>query len=198
MLTKQEIKKLLSVKGNIRGEAILIDIRYIHYKKGEKGIKMIEKRMGELGYPIKFKDLKPMKWYPVGLDALKILIIKEVFNWSNKDIFKMANFASKVSFLTKMMVKYFLSAERSFKESPRYWKQNFDIGELEASEFNREKKYMIFRVKGYKVHPITCVIFAGYFLRIAQFVLKSDKVSIKESKCMYNNSPYHEFIIKWE
>lgn len=198
MLTKQEIKKLLSIKGNIRGDAILIVIEYIRYKKGEKEIKMIEKRMGELGHPIKFKDIKPTRWYPVGLDVLKILVIKEVFNWSNKDIFEMANFASKVSFLTKMMVKYFLSAERSFKESPRYWKHNFDIGELEASEFNREKKYMTFRVKGYKVHPIMCIIFAGYFLRIAQFVLKSDRVSIKESKCMHNNNPYHEFTIKWE
>lgn len=195
---KQEAKKLIKIKGNVRGEGILTDIEYLRYKKGEQGVQMLEQKLKELGHPIKFKNIQPMKWYPVGLDVLKILAMKEIFNWTDKDIFEMANFAAKVSLLIKIMVKYFLSAERSFRQSPRYWRQNYDFGELEAHEFNKEKKYMVFRIRDYKIHPIMCVICAGYFLRVAQFVLKSNIVTVKETKCMFKGADFHEYMIKWE
>lgn len=191
-------KELSKVKGNVRGEGILTDVEYLRYKKGEKGIQMLEKKLEELGQPIKFKDVQPMKWYPVGLDALKILVMKEIFNWSDKEVFEMANFAAKVSLLIKIMVKYFLSAEKSFKQSPKYWRQNYDFGELEAREFNKEKKYMVFQVRDYKIHPILCIVLAGYFLKVAQFVLKSNIVTVKETKCAFKEADFHEFVINWK
>jgi len=195
---KQIAKELMSIKGNIRGEGILTDIEYIRYRKGEKEIKMLEDKLKELGQPINFDEISPMEWYPVGWDVFKTLCLKEVFNWSDKDIFEMANFAPKVSFLVKMLMKYFLSAERSFKESPKYWKQHFDFAELEPYQYNEKEKFMIFRVKDFKIHPIMCVVVAGYFLRMAQFVLKSKKVSIKETKCVFKGASCDEYLINWE
>jgi len=195
---KQTAKELMNIKGNIRGEGMLTDIEYIRYCKGEKGVKMLEEKLKELGQPINFKKIRPMEWYPVGWDVLKILCLKDIFNWNDKDIFKMANFAPKVSFLVKMLMKYFFSAERSFKESPKYWKQHFDFAELEAYRYNEKEKFMIFRVKNFKTHPIMCVVIAGYFLRMAQFVLRSEKISIKETKCVFKGAPYEEYLISWE
>lgn len=197
MLTKQEAENLMKIKGNIRGEAILTDVEYVRYREGEKGVNLLEERLIELGYPLKFKEIKSLEWYPVWIDIFKILAIKEIFNWTDKDIFEMANFAPKVSFLVKMLMKYFLSVRRSFEESPKYWKQHMDFGELDAHEFNEKEKYMVFWVKEYKTHPIMCIVCAGYFLRMAQFVVKSQKITIKETKCMFKGDPYHEYVIRW-
>lgn len=197
MLTKKEVEKLMKIKGNVRGEGILTDVEYVRFRKGEKGVKLLEEKLKELDYPLKFKEIKSLEWYPVWLDIFKILTIKEIFGWTDKDIFEMANFAPKVSFLVQMLIKYFLSAQRSFEESPKYWRQHYDFGELEAHEFNGKEKYMVFRVKKYKTHPIMCIICAGYFLRMAQFVLKSKEVTIKETKCIFKGDSYHEYIIRW-
>jgi len=195
---KKEIKKLKKVKGKIRGEGILTNLEYIRYRKGEEGIKAVTKRLKELGEEIDFKSIRPMEWYPVYLDTLMDLAIMDALSWTEKDIFEMGNFAPKVSFLMRMMMKYFVSAKMSFTESPKYWNKNFDIGKLEAHEFNVKEKYMIFRVKNFKVHPITCVNHAGYFLRMAQFVLKSEKITIEETKCIFKGDPFHEYTIRWE
>lgn len=197
MLDKQKAKKIMEIKGNIRGEGILTDIKYVHYRKGEKGVKMLEERLEELGCPVELKDVRPMDWYPVWLDVLKMLIIKEIFNWTDKDIFEMGKFAAKVSFLVRMLMKYFVSPQMSFKESPKYWRKNFDFGKLEAHEFNEKEKYMIFRLKEFKVHPITCVNHAGYFLQMARYVLGAKEPTIKETKCMFKGAPYREYMISW-
>jgi len=197
MLTKEKAKKIMEIKGNIRGEGILTDIEYVREQKGEEGIKKVEIKMAELGYPLKLKEIQSLDWYPQGLDILKILVIKEVFNWTNKDIFDMAVFAPQVSFLVRMLIKYFLSAKKSFEQSPNYWKQHFDFGELEAHEFNEKEKYLVFRIKNYKTHPIMCVILAGYFLQMSKYVLSSKEVTIKETKCMFKGNPYHEYAVKW-
>jgi len=195
---KKEAEKLKKIKGNIRGEGILTDVEYIRFKRGEKGVKMLEDKLNELGYSIKFKEIKSMEWYPVGIEVLKNLAVMDLFGWKEKDIFDMANFAPKVSFLVKILMKYFVSAKRSFHESPKYWKQQFDFGELEAHEFDAKGKRMVFRLKDYGLHPIMCTIFKGYFLRIAQFVVRSKEIRIKESKCFFRGDPYDEYIISWK
>jgi len=197
MLTKQEAEKIMKIEGNIRGEGILTDVEYAREREGEEGVKKVEKRLAELGYPIKFKEIQSLDWYPQGLDILKILVMKEVFNWTDKDIFEMGTFGPRVSFLVRMLIKYFISAKKSFGESPNYWKQHFDFGELEAHEFNEKKKHIVFRVKNYKTHPVMCIILAGYFLQMSKYVLKSKEVTIKETKCIFKGDPYHEYIVNW-
>lgn len=194
---KKEAENLMKIRGNVRGEGILTDIEYVREKRGEQGVKKIEEKLAELGYLINFKEIESLGWYPQKLDVLKILVIKEIFNWSDKDIFEMASFGPQISFLVRMLIKYFLSAKKSFKRSPNYWRQHYDTGELEAYEFNEKEKYIIFRLKDYKTHPIMCVIFAGYFLQMSRYVLKSRNIKIKETKCMFKGDPYHEYVVSW-
>jgi hypothetical protein len=198
MLSKEEADKFMKIKGNIRGEGILTDIRYIRQKEGEEGIKMLEKKFEELGNYLSFKKIRPMDWYPVGIDILKMIIVKEIFGWTDKDIFEMGVFSAKVSFVVRILMKYFISSKKSFSESPRYWRTNFDFGELEAHEFIEEKKYMSFRLRGFEAHPLMCLSLAGYFLQIAKYVLDSKKVTIEETACSFKGAPYHEYTMKWE
>jgi len=195
---EKKAKELKKIKGNIRGEGILADLEYARLKKGEKGVRAVEKKLNELGYKIKFDQIKSMSWYPARIDIIKNYILMDLFNWTKKDIFNMANFSPKASFLVKVLVKYFVSAKKSFEQGPKYWRQQFDFGELQAYEYNDKKKRMIFRIKEYKTDPIMCTVFSGYFLRLAQFVLKSKKVSIKETKCVYKGDPFCEQTIYWE
>lgn len=197
MLTKEEVENLMKIEGNVRGEGLLTNIEYVRLRKGEEGVKAVEKKLEELGYPVVSKKIQPLEWYPEALGVLVILVIKEVFNLTDKDIFEMGAFAPRISFVIKMLLKYFLSARKSFKESPKYWSANYDFGELEAHEFNEKKKYVVLRVKKFKFHPILCVYLAGYMLQFAKYVIKSKEVTIKETKCMLKGNLYHEYVIKW-
>jgi hypothetical protein len=194
---KEEADRLMQIKGNSRGEILRTHAVYIFYRKGEEGVRLVEKKMEEIGYPLRFKGIRPLTWYPEALSVLVILVAKEIFKWEDSDIFDMGNSAPKYSFIVKLLMKYFLSPKRSFEESPKYWRAYFDFGTSEAAEFNEKEKYLVVRVKGYKFHPLVCIYHSGYFLRIAQFVIKSKRIAIKEIKCAHQGDPYHEYLISW-
>jgi len=194
----EEIKKIMEVEGKVRGVVFQTDAEYVRLKKGEEGLKTLEKKTKEFGYPIDYDQVKTMEWYPVGLRVISLLAAKEAFNWGEKEIWDMGNSAPKYSFIVKMLMKYFLSARRSFQESPKYWIKHYNIGKLEAQEFNEKEKYLILRLHNFKIHPILCTYYLGYYLRIAQYVIRSEKITIEETKCMFKGDPYHEFKIKWE
>jgi hypothetical protein len=198
MITKEEAKEIMKIEGNVRGEGILTDFEYVRYREGEEGLKKLKEKLIELGWPIKFEEIKSTEWYPVGLDVLKTLVIKDLFNWTDKDIFEMGAYSARISFLLRMFLRYFVSPQKVYQESPKYWKKNFDVGELEVPEFNEKEKYMIFRLKNLKLHPISCINFAGYFLQVAKYVIKSKEITIEETKCIFKGDPYIEFVIRWK
>lgn len=195
---KEEATKLLQISGNVRGEVFRANAAYIKYREGEEGLLILEEKLEELGYPLKFQGFKSFNWYPESLSVLVILIAKEIFHWSEQDVFEMGNSAPKYSFIVQLLMRHFLSPRKCFAESPKYWQAHFDFGELETFEFNEKEKYLIFQVKGYKFHPLLCIYHSGYFLRIAQLVIKSQKIKIKETKCVYKGDPYDEYLISWQ
>lgn len=195
---KQEVGRLIKIKGNIRGVVFHSHATYIRYREGEKGIRAVEEKLKELGYLLNFKEIKKMEWYPEALSVLVILVAKEIFNWNNSDIFEMGNSAPKYSFIIGSLIKHFLSLKKVFEEVPKHWRKHFDFGEMESYKINEKEKYIVLRIKGYKFHPIICIYHAGYFLRIAQLSIESEKITIKETKCMFKGDSYHEYIIKWE
>lgn len=195
---KKEIDRLMTLKGESTGEILRTHAAYINYKKGEAGIRAIEKKLSELGHPFSFKDIAPLAWYPEGLGVSIILIAKNIFDWSDEDIFDMGNAAPKYSFIIKLFIHHFVSLERFLKEAQKYWYKHFNFGELEVVGFDKKEKYVRLRVKGYNFNPIICKFHAGYFLRIAQFILKSENIKIEETKCIYKGDPYHEYLITWD
>ena len=197
MISREGLAKLMEIPGNVRGGIIRADLEVIREKRGAKGVEAVEKKMADLGYPIDFKSIKLGEWYPEALSVSLILVARDLFDWGEKDIFDMGYYAPASSFISKIFMKYFLSLKRFLEEVPNYWHKHFDFGELEAYEFDEEKRYIVLREKGYKFHPLMCVYHKGYYLRVAEFAIKSPDITIEETKCMFKGAPYHEYVIKW-
>ena len=195
---KLELEKIVQIKGNVRGAIFQAHAIFIQKKKGEEGLDVVEKKMAELGYPVNFKKIRAGEWYPESLSVLIILVAKDLFDWTEKDIFDMGSSAPKYNFITKILMKYFLSLRRFIVEVPKYWREHLDFGELEIVQFDEEKRYIIMREKGYRFHPIMCVYHAGYYQEITKYIIKSEKISIEETRCVFKGNPYNEYVIRWK
>ncbi len=195
---KKEADILMKIKGNVKGVVFQTHAAYIRQREGEKGLRMVEEKMKELGYPVKFDEIKTLKWYPETHTVLVILVARELFGWKDSDIFDMGNNAPKYSFIVRLLMKYFLSPKTTLEQSPKYWKKHYDFGELEVAQYNEKEKYMSVRVKGYKTHPVVCIFHKGYFLRLCQYVIKSKNITIEETKCAFRGDPYHEHVVRWK
>jgi len=197
-ITKETIDNLMKIKGEVRGVVLKTDEEYILKEKGKQGIEKVEQKLKELGHPIKYEEIRTMDFYPVGLRALSLLAIKEVFGFDNKEIYKMGVFATKMSLIIRLFTKYFLSLRRVImKESPRMWRKHWTIGKLVPVELDEKKKYAIIRVEGLDLHPIYCAYLEGYFAGILQMLVRSQKTASHETKCVLKGEPYHEFLIEW-
>lgn len=195
---EKEIKKLMKIPGKARGIVFITDLEYVKMKRGEEGVKILKEKMKEWGNPIEYEKIEALNWYPIGLRVISLLAIKEALKFGDEEIREMGNVAPKLSLLVKTLIRYFISLKRTWEESSKYWEKHYTVGTLEPAEFNEEKKYLTVRLKDFKIHPILCKYYEGYFLRISQYAIKSEKITIEETKCMFKGDPYHEFLIKWE
>ncbi len=195
---KEIANELTEIKGNVRGATLLTHKDYIMHRKGKEGLKAVEEKIKELGYSFSFGEIKPLEWYPVAIGCLIVLTAYKIFNWEEADIFDMGKSAARFSFFVKILTKYFISIEAVYENASKYWERHFDFGKLEKVEFNKEKKYSIIRLKGYKTHPLLCIHLTGYFLATSQLVIQNSNITIKETKCMHKGDPYHEWLIRWE
>ncbi len=193
----ESLERMEKVKGNVKGDAIGLHINYIKHIKGEEGIKEVERRMEELGYPFNLNEIKKLNWYPIFIADLVVLVAKDIFNWSNEDIFMMGKEAPKTSFILRLLSRYMFSVEKLFSSASYIWKRYFDSGEIEVSEMG--DNYIILRLKGYEVHPLICQQFyPGFFVTLVEICLPDKKVSIEETKCFFKKDSCHEYLIKWE
>ena len=198
-ITKETAKKLMEIEGEVRGVVFKTDSEYLLKEEGEEGLKKLEEELEKLGYPIKFKEIKTMAFYPVGLRVLSLLAIKKVFNFNDEKIKEMGFFATKKSLIIKLFIRYFLSLQRVFsKEAPRLWKEHYTIGELVPVELNEAKKYAVLRLKDFTLHPINCIYLGGYFCGVTQMVVKTPQLTFEETKCTFKGDEYHEYLIKWQ
>ena len=197
-LTKEIAKKLMEIKGETRGVTLNIDREYILKEKGEEGLKKLEEELGKLGYPIKYKKIETLAFYPVGLRAISLLAIKKVFNFDDEKIKEMGFYGTKISLIIKFFIKYVFSFQKIFfKESPKIWREHYTIGELAPVELNEEKKYAILRLKDFNLHPVYCHYLEGYISGLIQLMVKNPKIICEETKCTFKGDEYHEYLIKW-
>lgn len=197
--SKRELEKAFRLSGEIRGVTFLTDAEYIRRTKGEAGLALLKKGLKELGYPIDYENIKAVDWYPLGLRVVSLLVMKELFSWSNMDIENMGKAAPKYSFVVKMLLKYFLTIAMTYKESPKYWVKHYTVGKLEAPGYSLEKRYFLIRLRDFKAHPIMCTYLGGYFITLSQYLMKKAKnYKVREDKCMFKGDEYHEFVITWE
>ncbi len=195
---KEDIKKIMEVSGEVRRVVFQTDAEYVQMVGGKEAVRRLQEETGKLGYPINYNNIQATEWAPIGLRVVSLLAAQNAFNWGEKEIYTMGKSAPKHSFLAKTMMRYFFSPQQSIKETPKYWSKHYTVGEFEVVEFHEKKKFFIFRLKNFNIHPIMCHYLKGYFLTVCGFIVKSEQMEINEEKCIFRGDPYHEFIVKWQ
>lgn len=194
IITKEEFNEFMKLKGEIRGIGFQTEAKFVLKEEGEEGLKKLEDQMAKLGYP--YEDIKIMDFYPVGLLAVALVVIKRLFNYDDKKFQEMGEFESKFSLIIRLFMKYFVSLERVAKEAPKMWRKYYTIGDLKVVELNEKERYIVLRIENFSLHPILCQVLRGYFLNIVKMIIRH-KTSCEEIKCTHKGDDYHEFSVKW-
>jgi hypothetical protein len=181
MLNKQKADELMKIKGESRGMNIKIDLDFVLEEKGEAGLKKVEAKIKELGYPLEYKKIRAMDFYPIGLEATILLAIEEIFNLGGEELKKMGASVVKFSLLMKIFLKYLGSLNLVAKQIPGIWKEHYTVGSLEMPDFSDKERYAVLREKNFNIDHIYCKIHKGYFIKVAEMVVKKP-VSCKEAK----------------
>jgi len=196
IITKEIADELMKMKGETRGISIKGDIDYAIDKKGKQALKKVEDEMERLGYPINYEKMRNMDFYPVGLEAILFLVMKELFNFTDREFEELGEFNSKLSLILRLFMQYFVSIDSTANAAPKIWRKLYSVGDLEMAELNKKEKYAILRIKNFKIHPFHCLSVKGYIHGVMKMVLRGD-TTCKETKCPFKGDEYHEFLIKW-
>jgi len=195
IILKEEFEELMKVKGEARGLGFQTEAKFILEKKGEEGLKKLEDEMERLGHP--YSDIKTMDFYPLGLLGVALLTIKKLFNFTDQDFQELGAFEAKSSLIIRVSMKYFISLDRMAKEVPKMWRQYYSVGDFKIIEMNKERKDVLIRLENFKLHPILCQVFIGYFTSLMRMITRSDQITCEEIKCAHRGDEFHEFFIKW-
>lgn len=195
-LTKEIADELMKMKGEARGITMKTDWEVVRQDYGDEGLKKVEARMAELGYPVKYSELKTMDFYPIGLDAISVFAIREIFNWDDEQVAELGAKAMKVSLFLKLFFKYFPAVGLLVRETPKMWRKYYSVGDLEITEFHEKEKYAIIALKNWPIPFPWCLTLRGYFSKILQIALNAP-VTAKETKCVVLGDGYHEFLLTW-
>lgn len=198
-LNKKSAEKIMEMKGQARGIHFHNDADYVLAEKGKKGIQKVEKKLKELGFPIKYKEIRNLEFYPSGLRALSFLTILKVFGWEkDEEIRKMCAFAAKTSLITRLYIKFFYSVDKLLGKASAIWNEYWTEGKLIVEEYNEKEKRAIVRIEGLNISPEYCCCLEGYIEALARMAIKSKKIECRETVCVFKKGKYHRFKIIWE
>ncbi|MEA3458255.1 MAG: hypothetical protein U9R21_06205 [Candidatus Thermoplasmatota archaeon] len=195
-MKKKELDRLMEIKGEVKGVVFQTDAKYVLEKEGEEGLKKLEERVKELGYPINYEKGEALDSHPIGLRVISLLLIKDTFGWPDSEIKRMGYVAPRTSFIAKLLMRFFVSFKKIITEAPRYWTKHYTIGSLEVINLDEETKDVTIRLKDFEIHPILCPYYRGYFEMMHEFATGTTGVESKETKCMFKGDPYHEYVFK--
>lgn len=196
IISKEELERLKNLKGEARGMGIKSSIEFIIQKEGKEALEKIESEMKRIGYPIKYKEMKAMGFYPLGLEAALFLVIKKLFNYSDKDFQEMGRFGAKSSLIIRLFTQYFVSFEKFIDKPPEMWRKYFTVGNLKIQEYNEKEKYAIVRLGEFNLNRFHCQLFLGFCCALLEMMIKA-KVTGQEMRCPFRGDEYHEFLLKW-
>ncbi|MCP6717938.1 MAG: hypothetical protein KJI70_00110 [Patescibacteria group bacterium] len=196
IITKQLADELMRIKGEVRGIAPKAHVQFVVEEKGESIFEKVEDKMAELGHPVNYKSLRPMNFYPIGIEAITLLVIKQLFNYDDEKFKEIGKYQSKISLIIKLFTKYFVSIKIIAQKAPEMWRKYYTVGDLKVTELNEKEKYTVVEVKDFKMHEHHCRMLEGYFASVIKMVVKENTIC-KETKCIFKGDDYHEFLIKW-
>lgn len=196
-MTSEQAKIYMELPGEIRGISLLSDIEYVSHTRGEGSVTAVERELGRLGYPLLYKRIRPMKFYPAGYAALQTLALERVLHFSDEDFYAMGMYGPKSSIILKVMLKYFVSLQSAFLHGEKIWSRYYTIGTLRVAELNEDRRFLVVRLENFRVARPICHVLRGYLAQITRMVTKGE-VSCEERSCMFDGDAYHEFFIQWK
>jgi len=196
VINKEELEKFTKLNGEVRGIALKSHADFILQQKGKPELDKLEKVLAELGYPIKFEEIKSWDFYPIGIEIIELLTIKRLFNFKDEQFEDIGTFGSVSSFIMKLFMRYFSSIKMVVRQAPSIWRKYYTVGELKVKKLDEKEKYIILTVENLFLHPLHCFHLKGFFSSVVQMVVK-EKPSCQETKCVHRGDSHHEFVIKW-
>ncbi len=196
LLTKEEFDELMKIKGEVRGVTLKGYGDYLLKKEGEEKTKEIEEIITDFGYPFRFKEVKGMHFYPVGLQAVILELMKRMFNYTAETFQEIGEFSAKSSILVRVFARYFFSVKEIMKRAPEMWRKSYTIGQVKLMEYNEEKRRLILRIENFKVHPLQGQVLIGYFSSVLQMI-GGQKAKGEEIKSPFRGDECYEFLMEW-
>ncbi len=191
-------KELIQKEGNVKGSQIKSILKCIEKKEGNDGFKRLKEELKKYNLSFNINNINPLDWINEGESVFIILLAKEIFNWSDEDMFEIGMEAGKISFLLGIFTRYFVSVDAVYAGAPDYWKKHFDFGKVEMVELDKEKGIMKFRVYGYDYDRSVCKFFhSGYFYSLAAISIETKNLKVEETVCIFDGGSYNEYIISW-
>jgi hypothetical protein len=167
-------------------------------KEGDFAIERMEKKLEEMGCPLKFKEINSFKWYKDPFCSVFMISFADEFGWGEEEIFNLGRFSPQYSMVIKIALRHILSLKKAFDYAPNLWRRNVDYGILYPHEFNEKGKYMIFRLKEYALHPLVCIYIRGCLTSLFEQIGGKEKIKVEEKSCVFNGADYHEYEIRWK
>lgn len=84
-------------------------------------MKKVEVGIEELGSELNFGEVASMRFHPVGLEALILVLAKEELGFEREDFEEIGAFGSKLSLILKLFSQYFISVEKAVEKAPEIW-----------------------------------------------------------------------------
>lgn len=197
MLSKEEIKEIENIGGKVRGFSLREDLEFLKAKKGEDGLEKILQTMKELGYPLEPEKIKNFDWYPWYQNILLIVLAQRVFNWGKEEFREWGLFSAQISFMAKLIMKFFVSIDRVLKGANDYWRRYFSEGKIEVEVFDKTQHLIILNLKDFPTHQLFCWELEGYFWQVASYVLPKENLRVEEIECPFSGQKDHKFKISW-
>lgn len=197
-LDRETAKKIMAIPGEARGIHLKNDAEYIlsHYNK--KTLEKVEKELESLGYPLKYKKVNNLGFYPAGLRVLSLLVIQKTLNLNEEQIKELCAFATRASFAIRLYLKFFYSIPKILEKASQLWRDYWTFGKLEVKEHNEIKGEVKIEIKDFSLHPLYCRCLEGYFAGLAKMITKNKNITCKEISCEFNNGKNHLFLIKYK
>ncbi|MDP2926544.1 MAG: hypothetical protein Q8N65_00145 [bacterium] len=196
LLNETEVKKLMQLKGEVRGVVFKTDFEYILNREGGDGLEKLENKFQEIGHPIKYGEIKALAFYPIGLRIISLLAIKDIFSFSDEEIKKIGEAAPKLSLVIKLFTKYFLSITLTAQQAPSMWGKHYRAGKLVVVEINEKEKRIILSLEDFNLHPLLCKYLEGYFSTVVKMAVGKPTNS-QEIKCSFSGGKSHEYLVTW-
>jgi hypothetical protein len=198
VITRSEFLDIVKLEGHVRGSTLNTDAAFVKSREGRGGLNKVEECFQNLGYPVEYKHIQDMGWYPLCVRVLSLRTIQDVLELKDEEMVTMGDMAPKFSFLVKVYMKFTNLPEHAFSAIPEYWGMHYTVGKMEVGELNEDAGFMTVRLVDFKIHPVFCRYLEGYFRRLLQFSFVSREVRCWETRCSFADAPYHEYRIAWK